>query len=45
VPLGRLGQAEEVAKTVAFLLSEQSSYITAQDIGVDGGLVTAFPVS
>ncbi|MBV2155153.1 glucose 1-dehydrogenase [Kitasatospora sp. SUK 42] len=43
VPLGRLGQAEDVAETVAFLLSDRSSYITAQDIVIDGGLVPATP--
>ncbi|WP_258055902.1 SDR family NAD(P)-dependent oxidoreductase [Streptomyces sp. Ru62] len=43
VPLGRLGQAQDIAETVAFLLSPRSSYITAQDIVVDGGLVTAVP--
>ncbi|MBW5482982.1 SDR family NAD(P)-dependent oxidoreductase [Streptomyces bambusae] len=43
VPLGRLGGAEDVAETVAFLLSPRSSYITGQDIGVDGGLVTVIP--
>jgi NAD(P)-dependent dehydrogenase (short-subunit alcohol dehydrogenase family) len=45
VPLRRLGQAEDIAETVAFLLSPRSSYITAQDIAVDGGLVTAIPAS
>ncbi|WP_049650752.1 SDR family NAD(P)-dependent oxidoreductase [Kitasatospora sp. MY 5-36] len=43
VPLGRLGTAEDVAETVAFLLSERSSYITGQDVVIDGGLVPAFP--
>ncbi|WP_406196201.1 SDR family oxidoreductase [Kitasatospora sp. NBC_01560] len=43
VPLARLGRSEEVAETVAFLLSPRSSYITAQDIVVDGGLVGAIP--
>ncbi|MGK5530381.1 SDR family NAD(P)-dependent oxidoreductase [Streptomyces sp. URMC 129] len=43
VPMGRLGRAEDVAETVAFLLSPRSSYITAQDIAVDGGLVNALP--
>ncbi|MBO1419542.1 SDR family NAD(P)-dependent oxidoreductase [Streptomyces sp. FH025] len=45
VPLGRLGRAEDVAETVAFLLSDRSSYITAQDIVIDGGLVPALPFS
>ncbi|APU15068.1 MULTISPECIES: SDR family NAD(P)-dependent oxidoreductase [Actinoalloteichus] len=45
VPLNRLGQSSDVAEAVAFLLSPQSSYITAQDLLVDGGLVTALPGS
>ncbi|MCB5181966.1 SDR family NAD(P)-dependent oxidoreductase [Streptomyces antimicrobicus] len=43
VPLGRLGEAEDVAETVAFLLSARSAYITGQDIAVDGGLVSVVP--
>ncbi|MPM71854.1 3-oxoacyl-[acyl-carrier-protein] reductase FabG [bioreactor metagenome] len=38
IPLGRLGNGEEVAKVVAFLASEDSSYVTGQIINVDGGL-------
>jgi 3-oxoacyl-[acyl-carrier protein] reductase len=37
--LGRIGEPEEVAEVVEFLLSARSSYITAQTILVDGGLV------
>lgn len=37
VPLGRLGKVEDIANTAIFLLSGQSSYITAQSILVDGG--------
>jgi 3-oxoacyl-[acyl-carrier protein] reductase len=33
----RLGKPDEIAKTVVFLLSDQSSYITGQVIRVDGG--------
>ncbi|GAA0240094.1 glucose 1-dehydrogenase [Saccharothrix mutabilis subsp. mutabilis] len=38
-PLGRLGQAEDVAKAIRFLASDQASFITGQVLGVDGGLV------
>lgn len=38
-PLGRLGTVQEVATVAAFLLSEEASFITGQDILVDGGYV------
>jgi len=38
VPMKRLGQPEEVAGTVAFLASSDSSYITGEEIHVDGGM-------
>ncbi len=38
VPMKRFGQPEEVASTVAFLASEDASYITGVEINVDGGL-------
>lgn len=38
IPLGRLGDAEEVAHAVAFLCSEQASYITGETLHVNGGM-------
>jgi len=37
VALGRFGRPEEIAQVIAFLCSDMSSYITAQEIRVDGG--------
>lgn len=39
IPLKRLGTAEDVAKVVKFLASDESSYITGQLINVDGGML------
>jgi 3alpha(or 20beta)-hydroxysteroid dehydrogenase len=36
-PLGRVGQPEEVASLVVFLMSDESSFITGIDIPIDGG--------
>lgn len=38
VPLGRFGEAEEVAALVAFLASKESAYITGETISINGGL-------
>ena len=39
VPLGRLGEGEEVANIVLFLASDESDYITGSKFGVDGGIL------
>jgi NAD(P)-dependent dehydrogenase (short-subunit alcohol dehydrogenase family) len=36
-PLGRLGEPEEVAQAIAFLASDQASFITGAILPVDGG--------
>lgn len=38
VPMGRYGSTEEIASTIAFLLSDEAGYITGQNIKVDGGV-------
>ena len=39
IPLGRLGQVDDVAKAAIFLASDDAAYITGQTINVDGGMV------
>ena len=38
IPMGRLGQAEDVARAIAFLAAEEARYITGQVLWVDGGM-------
>lgn len=37
IPMGRPGETEEVASTIAFLASEEASYITGEEIDINGG--------
>ena len=39
IPLGRMGQAEDVAHAVCFLVSDEAAYITGQVLTVEGGMV------
>jgi NAD(P)-dependent dehydrogenase (short-subunit alcohol dehydrogenase family) len=39
VPMGRYGTSEEIAATIAFLVSDGAGYITGQNLKVDGGLM------
>jgi NAD(P)-dependent dehydrogenase (short-subunit alcohol dehydrogenase family) len=41
-PLGRLGTVDDMARAIAFLLSDESVYITGQVLSVDGGIGTSF---
>lgn len=38
IPMGRYGKVEEIAKFAKFLLSDESSYMTGQNLRVDGGI-------
>ncbi|MFO8069304.1 MAG: SDR family oxidoreductase [Alkalibacterium sp.] len=42
IPLGRYGQPEELAKIAAFLVSDANTYITGQQLLVDGGMTKAY---
>jgi 2-hydroxycyclohexanecarboxyl-CoA dehydrogenase len=38
IPLGRIGQPEDVAGAVAFLVSDEAAFVTGQVLSVSGGL-------
>lgn len=42
IPIGRFGEAGEIAQTVVFLASDESSYITGTSFTVDGGITSAY---
>ena len=43
IPLGRVGDAEEVARCALFLLSDDASYVTGANLVVDGGWSAVLP--
>ncbi len=42
IPLGRLGEAEDVARVMLFLASDLAAYVTGENILIDGGLLQMF---
>jgi NAD(P)-dependent dehydrogenase (short-subunit alcohol dehydrogenase family) len=42
IPMGRFGEAKEIARAALFLASDESSYITGTDFLVDGGITAAY---
>ena len=38
IPRGKMGRPEEIARTILFLASDDSSYITGIDLAADGGM-------
>jgi NAD(P)-dependent dehydrogenase (short-subunit alcohol dehydrogenase family) len=42
IPLGRLGEPEDIAKAITFLVSDDASFITGEDLRVDGGALATW---
>jgi NAD(P)-dependent dehydrogenase (short-subunit alcohol dehydrogenase family) len=42
IPMGRFGEASEIAQAALFLASDESSFITGTDFVVDGGITAAY---
>ena len=42
IPMGRFGQAKEIAQAVLYLASDESSFVTGATFTVDGGITAAY---
>ena len=42
IPLGRLGEPQDLANAIAFLVSDAASFITGEDLRVDGGALATW---
>jgi NAD(P)-dependent dehydrogenase (short-subunit alcohol dehydrogenase family) len=44
IPLGRVGEPQEIASAIAFLASDEATYVTGQTLFIDGGLTAGRPL-